>query len=80
MTIKEVINKNEKINNYISEGKLSITLASELDSEYDVEHEKVELIKTMRQVLENNKKIESRLAKIIGLFENLQKQVDSIEI
>lgn len=80
MTIKEVINKNEKINNYISEGKLSITLASELDNEYNVEHEKVELIKTMRQVLENNKKIESRLSKIIGLFENLQKQVDSIEI
>lgn len=53
---------------------------TELDIDYDVEHEKVELIKTMRQVLENNKKIESRLAKIIGLFENLQKQVDSIPI
>lgn len=53
---------------------------TELEDDFDVEHEKVNLIKTMRQVVEHNKIIEQKLANLINLFENLQKQVDSIEI
>ena len=71
------------INKYIEEDKFSIELASdleELEDDYDVEHEKVNLIKTMRQVVENNKLIEQKLSKLINMFENLQNQVDSIKI
>lgn len=84
MNIKEFINTDEKINEYKESGKLTIELASdleeELDERYNIEHEKVNLIKTMRQVVENNKLIEQKLANLINLFENLQNQVDSIEI
>lgn len=83
MTLKEFVETNEKINEYKESGKLTIELASdleELEDDYDIEHEKVNLIKTMRQVLENNKIIEQKLANLINLFENLQEQVDSIEI
>ena len=71
------------INKYIEEDKFSIELASDLEElkdDFDVEHEKVNLIKTMRQVVENNKLIEQKLSKLINMFENLQNQVDSIKI
>lgn len=60
--------------------ELNNDLEDELDDDYDVEHEKVKLIKTMRQVVENNKLIEQKFSKLINMFENLQNQVDSLEI
>lgn len=80
MTIKEHVNTDEKINNYIEQGKLTIGLADELEDDFDIEHERVNLIKTMRKVIEHNYEVERKLHNLINLLDNLQNQVDSIEI
>lgn len=65
MTLKEFIQTDEKINKYIFEGKLTIELASEMDLDFDIEHEKVKLIKTMKKVLESNDRILKMLDSVI---------------
>jgi hypothetical protein len=89
MTIKEVIETNEKIKNYTEDGRLVIKPASEIneedefadfDDEYLVHEEKMKLFRTMRASIELHAEIERRLDRLISLFENLQNQVDSIKI
>lgn len=50
----------------------------ELD-DYDVEHEKVELIKTMRQVLRHNYEVERKLNNLITLLDDLQNRVNPLK-
>lgn len=65
-------------NNYNVEEKNMTNDFDELD-DYDVEHEKVELIKTMRQVLRHNYEVERKLNNLINLLDDLQNRVNPLK-
>lgn len=65
-------------NNYNVEEKIVRNDFDELDY-YDVEREKVELIKTMRQVLLHNYEIERRLNNLINLLDDSKNRVNPLK-